>query len=117
MTAPILNPAFSPNLSNVLEGAANDDYADDRAGAAALTLGTAKSGQIEVVSDQDYFKVDLLAGQRYLFEMTAAGTGSLETAYLTLYNATGGYIASGFGADLATFSYVAAQSGTYYLEA
>jgi Ca2+-binding RTX toxin-like protein len=36
---------------------------------------------------------------------------------LTLYNATGGYIASGFGADLATFSYVAAQSGTYYLEA
>ncbi|MBK7050485.1 MAG: hypothetical protein IPH54_06650 [Rhodoferax sp.] len=60
-----------------------DDYADDSVGATALTLGVAKSGNIEVVSDQDYFKVDLVAGQRYLFEMTASGVGSLDTAHLS----------------------------------
>ena len=95
----------------------SDDYADDRAGAAALTLGVAKSGNIEVVSDQDYFKIDLVAGQRYLFEMTASGIGSLDTAYLHLYAASDFYVASGYGSDLATFSYVATSSGTVYLEA
>ena len=59
-----------------------DDYADDRFGATALTLGTTKAGTIDIVSDQDYFKVDLVAGQRYLFEMAASGAGSLDTAYL-----------------------------------
>jgi hypothetical protein len=96
-----------------------DDYADDSAGATALTLGVAKSGNIEVVSDQDYFKVDLVAGQRYLFEMTASGVGSLDTAHLSLYspNGLGFPTRSGFDADLATFSYIASSSGTVYLEA
>ena len=94
-----------------------DDYSDDRAGATALTLGVAKSGNIEEVSDQDYFKIDLVAGQRYLFEMTASGTGSLDTAYLYLYNSSGYIIDHGYGSDLATFSYVATNSGTIYLEA
>jgi hypothetical protein len=42
-------------------GMLGDDYADDRAGATALTLGVAKNGNLEVVSDQDYFKIDLVA--------------------------------------------------------
>ena len=94
-----------------------DDYADDRFGATALTLGTAKAGTIDIVSDQDYFKVDLVAGQRYLFEMAASGAGSLDTAYLGLYSPTGGWIDTAYGADLAQFSYIAATTGTYYLEA
>jgi hypothetical protein len=95
----------------------SDDYADDSAGATALTLGVAKSGSIEVVSDKDYFKLDLVAGQRYLFEMTASGTGSLDTAFLYLYNSSGYIVSSGSGSDLATFSYLASNSGTVYLKA
>ena len=94
-----------------------DDYSDDRFGATALTLGTAKAGTIDIVSDQDYFKVNLVAGQRYLFEMAASGAGSLDTAYLGLYSPTGGRIDTAYGADLAQFSYIAATTGTYYLEA
>jgi methionine-rich copper-binding protein CopC len=104
---------FVPEWTGML----GDDYADDRAGATVLTLGVAKSGNIEVVSDQDYFKVDLVAGQRYLFEMTASGIGSLDTAYLHLNTASDFYVASGYNSDLATFSYVATNSGTVYLEA
>ncbi len=95
----------------------SDDYADDRTGATALTLGIAKSGNIEVVSDQDYFKIDLVAGQRYLFEMTASGIGSLDAAYLYLRDSSGYIINNGYGLDLATFSYVATNSSTVYLEA
>ena len=80
-------------------------------------MGTTKAGTIDIVSDQDYFKVDLVAGQRYLFEMAASGAGSLDTAYLGLYSPTGGWIDTAYGADLAQFSYIAATTGTYYLEA
>ena len=104
---------FVPEWTGML----GDDYADDRTGATALTLGVAKNGNLEVVSDQDYFKIDLVAGQRYLFEMTASGIGSLDTAYLHLYNSSGYSIDSAANADLATFSYVATSSGTVYLEA
>ena len=59
-----------------------DDHSDNRTDATALTLGVAASGTIDIVSDIDYFKVDLVAGQRYLFEMNGAGLNALDAGYL-----------------------------------
>ena len=37
------------------------------AGATALTLGTATNGVIEIAGDEDFFSIDLVAGQAYDF--------------------------------------------------
>ncbi len=63
-----------------------DDHSDNRTDATALTLGRRLSGTIDIVSDIDYFEVDLVAGQRYLFEMNGAGLTALHSGYLSLYD-------------------------------
>uniref|UniRef100_UPI0026394A40 hypothetical protein n=1 Tax=Halomonas sp. TaxID=1486246 RepID=UPI0026394A40 len=68
----------------------------------------------EVVSDKDYFQIELTAGQRYLFEMAPE---LLDTADLTLYGPNGDYLDDASDRELAAFSHIAERSGTYYLEA
>lgn len=97
--------------------AAADDYADDRSGAAKLQVGNSRNGAIEIVADRDYFKAELVKGQRYFIEMKATGDGSLDTASLSLYDTTGTLIKRGIGTETAAISYVATTTGYHYLEA
>ncbi|MGS2742086.1 hypothetical protein ACU6TU_00550 [Halomonas sp. LS-001] len=92
----------------------DDDHGDTIASATAIEVGTSLEGTIEIVSDRDFFAVDLEEGQRYLFQMTPE---DVETASLDLYSPSGSFLEYDSDRDLAQFSYIAESSGTYYLEA
>lgn len=77
---------------------------------------TPVNGQFDQPGDQDYFRIELLAGQRYLFSATGSGAGTLGASLLTLYDAAGDAVAQDPGlAGSASFAYTAASSGVYYL--
>lgn len=94
-----------------------DDHANNRTNATELTLGTAQSGMIEVGNDKDCFKVELVAGQRYLFEMGMPGYGALSYGSLTLQSAAGSSLLAESDSKGFAYTYTPTTSGTYYLEA
>ena len=54
-----------------------DDHADLKADGTALAVGVTKAGAFDQPHDFDYFKIDLFAGQRYLFRDEGAGADPL----------------------------------------
>jgi len=96
----------------------NDDYAAGTGTTGRLVVGgAAASGTIEAAGDQDWFAVNLSAGQTYQFRLQGV---TLPDAALTLYGSGGAVIArddnSGGGLD-ALITFQAAASGTHYLGA
>ena len=96
--------------------------ADSIAGAAttnaSLALGAPQNGVLDAAGDHDWYAVQLVAGQAYLFTTTSTGgAGDVDTT-LNLRNASGGLLA--YNDDSAgTYSqirFVAPTSGTYYLD-
>ena len=103
-----------------------DDFADNAGTTGRVIVGGSVTGNIESVNDADWLKVDLVAGTRYVFDLSgqASGGGTLGsssgTPYLTLFNPQGSYIdssISGGSGDDPRLSYTPTASGTYYLEA
>ena len=86
----------------------------------ALTVGgTAGQSGINSVGDQDWWRVNLVAGTSYTFNLSAA-TGSSLNSYLRLLNAAGVQLAvnDNFGTGTnSQISYTATTTGTYYLSA
>ncbi|WP_375205022.1 CARDB domain-containing protein [Hyphococcus sp.] len=114
------------SVSDVTPAAPDDfpDYPDD-AGALnpiqTLSLGPSSTGAIEAAGDKDVFKVALTAGRTYQFslngEAVLGAATPLANLYMTLRNPGDFYdveIGNG-GLGLATLTYEAQQSGTYYL--
>ncbi len=94
-----------------------DDYTDDTSTSGSIALGQSKTGEIEVVSDEDWFAISLEANTTYLFTMSST---ELETAYLKLRDNRGYSIESdtqSFDENRAEIGYTPDQSGTYYLSA
>jgi len=95
-----------------------DDHADLKADGTALAAGVTKAGAFDQPHDFDYFKIDLFAGQRYLFEMKGAGADPLETMEMLLLGSNGERVefdvSSGVSAK-SQISYVPVSSATYYL--
>ena len=95
-----------------------DDHADLKADGTALAVGVTKAGAFDQPHDFDYFKIDLFAGQRYLFEMKGAGADPLETMEMLLLGSNGERVefdvSSGVSAK-SQISYVPVSSATYYL--
>src|SRR5262249_53119182 len=88
-----------------------------------LSIGGSQTGLSNAPGDDDWFRVDLVAGQSYVF--TAAGFEgadgpALIDPYLELYNSAGLLTSidddAGPGRD-AMLRFTATQSGTYYLNA
>ena len=85
-----------------------------------LTVGASATSQLETGSDTDWFRIELTAGQRYQFDLTAYGTsGGLSDPMLRLHQ-NGQVIAvdddDGPGLD-PRIVFTASTSGSYYLEA
>src|SRR5690348_9687444 len=84
-----------------------------------LAVGGSETGVINSVGDHDWFRVDLVAGQSYVFTMT--GSGALSDTYLELYGPTLNLAAidddglAPGGASLLRFT--ATTTGTYFLNA
>ncbi len=97
------------------------DIPNNSSTTATLVVGGAKVvNSIEVASDSDWIKVQLVAGQAYQFFTSAESTVPLTDTILTLRDSTGKILTSnddyGSTGHLSRIGLVAQTSGTYYIE-
>ena len=121
-----------PQYSNLLVVTV-DDVADDISTTATLTVDAPSIvSTIDTIGDQDFYRVELVAGQVYDFGLYGklAGPGGLplSDAFLELYDAAGTLITSADGGAETPLNsvnsgfdvlmtYVADRTGTYYVNA
>lgn len=85
---------------------------------AVLTIGGSQSGRINTPGDDDYYQVQLVAGQSYVFSLNASGADPLEDCFLELRNSSGQLISINDDSGPAYNSllrFTATQTGTYYI--
>lgn len=109
------------------------DIADDTSTTATLTVGApATVSTLGTIGDQDFFKVQLVAGKTYEIGMFAKAGGPtgvpLADSYLELYDASGNIITAADGGASTTINtvnsgfdailtYTPTKSGTYFVNA
>ena len=102
-----------------------DDYTGLLTTQGRLTVGGSTTGTLEVTNDTDAFKVMLTAGQAYQFKLSGSAQAAGSLAYPTLtdfnlFDGTGNEVAfargGGYAYDPGVISFVAGQSGAYYLQ-
>lgn len=84
-----------------------------------LQVGQTAQGRLATVSDHDWYRVSLTAGQTYTFALVGTGGNDLADALLQLRNASGAQIAiddDGGPGSNSTITFTATTSGTYYLD-
>ena len=85
----------------------------------SVSVGGGVSGSLEVVGDQDWFRINLVAGQEIVISLAGSGGSPLEDPYLYLRNSSGNLIAenddSGSGRD-SRIVFTVTTTGTYYLD-
>jgi methionine-rich copper-binding protein CopC len=105
---------------SVTAGTNLDDFSWDTATTGVLNInGAATSGVVNTQGDADLFKVTLVAGTSYVFDLNRA-TGGLEDPYLYLYSPDLielAYDDDNGGSGNSSISFTATISGTYYLGA
>jgi Bacterial Ig domain/Putative Ig domain/RTX calcium-binding nonapeptide repeat (4 copies) len=88
------------------------------------TMATAatQTGTFDLRRDQDFFKVSLVAGQRYLFKVEGSGAKPVQNPWLELFTPSSpaltflsDVIDFGFVGKTAVIAYVALETGTHYL--
>ena len=98
------------------------DLTADTESTGQVVLGESEFGEIGVGDDRDWYRVDLDAGQKYVFEVQGAdtGAGSIPDPTLHLRNSEGTLLITsddgGFGLN-ARIVFSARESGTYWLDA
>jgi serralysin len=85
-----------------------------------LGIGQTAQGTITSSADEDWYRVNLIAGQTYTFAEIGTGTNNLADPFLILLDANGFVIAinnnSGPGLG-ASITYTAPTTGTYFIDA
>ncbi|HYE50314.1 MAG TPA: M10 family metallopeptidase C-terminal domain-containing protein, partial [Azospirillaceae bacterium] len=104
------------------DGVAGDDVGVTAPTAGSLAPGGSATGTVERLDDADWYRIELVAGARYVFDLEGAetGAGTLADPLLRLRDADGALLASDDdgGAGLnAQLVYTPRQSGTYFLAA
>ena len=86
-----------------------------------LGIGQTAQGTLISASDHDWYKVDLVAGQKYTFSLVGTGATHASNPLLQLYNADGVTILAtddnGLPNSNSTITFTAASTATYYLDA
>jgi Ca2+-binding RTX toxin-like protein len=120
---------FKPLALNTVLLLTPDDVADNIGTTATVTVGGGDVvSTINSIGDQDFFKIDLIAGRTYdigEYLVTAGPSGvPLSDAYIELYDSAGNLVttADGGGPDTpsgldALLTFVPQTSGTYYINA
>lgn len=100
-----------------------DDYAASIATTGSLSVGGSISGNIETSGDRDWFRISLIAGRTYQFELQGSdtGQGTLLDPTLALFPSSGTLAIatdddSGSGLN-SSLRYFTPNTGTYYLSA
>src|SRR5689334_18707527 len=96
-----------------------DQIPEDTSTPYTLTVGGSETGVVNFVGDHDWFSINLVAGQSYVFTMT--GSGTLSDTYLEIRDDAGTLLAidddglaAGGGSLL---RYTATSSGVYFINA
>ncbi|MFO1069736.1 MAG: hypothetical protein U1E14_14550 [Geminicoccaceae bacterium] len=78
-----------------------NDIADDIHTAATLSVGQVVDGTFDFAEDRDWYRVEVVAGRTYVFDITgtASGEGTGGDAYLILYNSDGDYLRETSGGE------------------
>jgi serralysin len=86
-----------------------------------LGVGQTARGTLATGADHDWYQVSLVAGQTYTFAMTGTGTNNVVNPFLRLYASDGSTVLAsndnGLQGQNSIFTFTAASSGTYYLDA
>jgi serralysin len=99
--------------------AAGDSVLGTTATTTALAIGGTFDGNIDSSGDHDFYAVNLLAGQTYIFRTAGTAATDVTDTILTLRNAAGAQLLVNDDAGEAGFSairYTATTTGTYYLD-
>jgi hypothetical protein len=111
------NQAVTVTVTDIGE---SNDVPADQSTPISLALGGTYDGELEVVGDRDWIRVELTAGQRYAISLTGSGGSSLSDPLVRLYDASGNLVAEnddgGPGLN-SLLTYTVTATGTYYVEA
>jgi serralysin len=95
------------------------DIAGDSSTTSTIAVGSVVTGSIEVVSDHDWFRIDLIAGQSISIVLNGTGTMPLGDPYLRIRDAAGNLLAQnddgGPGLN-SLLNFTASATGTYYID-
>jgi Ca2+-binding RTX toxin-like protein len=101
-----------------------DDYPSTTSTTGVINVGGIATGNIETVNDTDWFKIILVAGHSYQFDLlgSSSGGGTLADPFLRLRDSSGNPVPNAFADDGGAgfdsrFTYTATSSGTYFLAA
>jgi VCBS repeat-containing protein len=96
------------------------DVPGDQSTPITLALGDTYVGELEVLGDTDWVRVELVAGQRYGFSLDGSGSNPLEDPLVRLYDASGNLVAEnddGGPGRNSLLSFTVQTTGVYYVEA
>ncbi|MFM8258563.1 MAG: S8 family serine peptidase, partial [Vulcanococcus sp.] len=96
-----------------------DLFSASTATTGGLAVGDSITGYVNKLKDHDWFKVLLVAGQQYVFNLNAINGSGLDS-FLALRNSAGSVLASNDdsnGTRNSEIRYTAAATGTFYLDA
>lgn len=101
---------------------AGDDYSDSFDSSGTVEINSEVTGNLEVIRDKDWFRVDLLAGNQYVFRVVRSDENStLDEPFLVLRDENGNFISQdgsiGDGPEQAALAFEPTTSGVYWLEA
>ena len=110
--------ASAGTLPTVTETA---DAAGNTGTAYGIAVAQSAQGQISSLSENDWYAVNLVAGQTYTFALTGTGTNNLQDPYLRLYAGNGTTLLAqnddGLPGLNSIFTYTATTTGTHYVDA
>lgn len=99
-----------------------DDYLNSTSTSGRLSVGGISTGNIEVSGDTDWFRISLVSGRIYQFDLRGSWTndGTLYDPYMSLRNSSGTKVFElddgGVGYN-SRFTYTATYSGYYFVAA
>ena len=100
---------------------ASDGIANGPATTATHAIGATTIGAVDYNADQDWYAVELEAGETYEFLLDGEGSNTLGDGYLTFHDSTGALLFidddSGPGNFGSRIVWTAETSGTYYVSA
>ncbi|MFT7457933.1 MAG: serralysin [Planctomycetota bacterium] len=98
-----------------------DDFAGNTSTSGIVSInGTVTSGEIEIDFDSDWFRVDLIGGQTYTFNLIRSASNGLVDPFLSLFDSNGSFITfdDDSGGDLnSRLTFTAPNSEAFFLTA
>jgi len=111
---------FTPQAADDGTTSENPDIPDNTGTTATVAIGGSFTGDIDIPGDHDLIRVDLVAGQTYVFNLDGTGAGPLDDPRMVLFAPDLGFRAGNDDGPINLNSeliYVAPVSGTYFVRA